>query len=106
MIKGAQEARIKSTTISLVEDHPDDDALTVYALKKNRIGKKNFVIRDGAEVLDFLFCTNKYAERYPDALPQLYLIGLSGPFHTEEPLIGYQVTKDGWAGGVATPPRR
>ena len=47
--------------ILLVEDNPDDEALTLRALKKNNIGNQVFVVRDGAEALDFLFCTGAYA---------------------------------------------
>ena len=41
--------------ILLVEDNPDDEALTLRALKKNNIGNELAVVRDGAEALDFLF---------------------------------------------------
>jgi len=70
---------MKSATILLVEDDPDDEALTVHALKKNKIGNKIFVVRDGAEALDFLFCTNKYADRDPHERPQLILLDIKLP---------------------------
>jgi len=35
--------------ILLVEDNPDDEALTLRALKKNNIGNELAVVRDGAE---------------------------------------------------------
>ena len=38
--------------ILLVEDNPDDEALTLRALKKNNIGNELVVVRDGAEALD------------------------------------------------------
>lgn len=40
--------------ILLVEDNPDDEALTVRAFEKNSIGNKIVVARDGAEALDHL----------------------------------------------------
>ena len=38
--------------ILLVEDNPDDEALTLRALKKNNIGNELVVVRDGAEALE------------------------------------------------------
>lgn len=41
--------------ILLVEDNPDDEELTLIALKKNNILNRVEIVRDGAEALDFLF---------------------------------------------------
>lgn len=65
--------------ILLVEDNPDDEALTLRALKKNNIGNKVFVVRDGAEALDFLFCTGPYEDRDPGNMPQVTLLDLKLP---------------------------
>lgn len=65
--------------ILLVEDNPDDEVLTVRALKKNNIGNELAVARDGAEALDFLFCSGKYAERNPLDTPQVILLDLKLP---------------------------
>ena len=65
--------------ILLVEDNPDDEALTLRALKKHNIGNKVFVVRDGAEALDFLFCTGEYADRDPNDKPQVILLDLKLP---------------------------
>ncbi len=42
-------------SILLVEDNPDDEALTLRALKKNNILNEVSVAHDGAEALEFLF---------------------------------------------------
>jgi two-component system response regulator len=42
----------------LVEDNPDDEALTLRALKKNNILNEVVVARDGAEALDWLLGTD------------------------------------------------
>ena len=65
--------------ILLVEDNPDDEALTLRALKKNNIGNELVVVRDGAEALDFLFCRGSYADRDQHDLPQVILLDLKLP---------------------------
>ncbi len=40
--------------VMLVEDNPDDEALTLRALKKNNILNEVIVARDGSEALDYL----------------------------------------------------
>jgi len=70
---------MKNTMILLVEDNPTEVDLTLRALKKNNIGIKVFVARDGVEALDFLSCTNTYADRDPHDMPQLILLDLKLP---------------------------
>ncbi len=65
--------------ILLVEDNPDDELLTLRALRKHRIGNKVVVARDGAEALDFLFGTGVYASRDTSTQPQLILLDLKLP---------------------------
>lgn len=66
-------------TILLVEDNPDDEALTLRALKKNNIKNEVIVAHDGAEALDYLFGTGKYAGRNTHVLPQVVLLDLKLP---------------------------
>ena len=54
--------------ILLVEDNPDDQALTLRALKKNNIKNRVVIRQDGAEALDFLFCQGADADRDPGDL--------------------------------------
>src|SRR5689334_18891752 len=65
--------------ILLVEDNPDDEALTIRALKKNNIGNRLVVARDGVEAIDFLFAKGAYADRDASDLPQLILLDLKLP---------------------------
>jgi two-component system response regulator len=65
--------------ILLVEDNPDDEALTLRALKKNNIGNELVVVRDGAEALDFIFCKGAYAERNARDMPEVILLDLKLP---------------------------
>ena len=65
--------------ILLVEDNPDDEALTLRALRKNNIRNEIVVARDGAEALDYLFCRGMYASRDSTAQPELVLLDLKLP---------------------------
>jgi len=64
-------------SILLVEDNPDDEALTRRALAKNNIQNEIVVARDGAEALDWLFGTGPHAGRA--ATPELVLLDLKLP---------------------------
>lgn len=65
--------------IHLVEDNPDDEALTLRALNKNKIANKIVGVRDGAEALDYLFATGAYTNRDLSELPQVILLDLKLP---------------------------
>ncbi len=65
--------------ILLVEDNPDDEALTLRALKKNNILNEVVVARDGAEALDFLFGTGAYAGRDLKIMPEVILLDINLP---------------------------
>ena len=66
-------------TILLVEDNPDDEALTLRALKQHRISHKVVVARDGVEALDYLFGTGAYTGRDLHVMPQVILLDLKLP---------------------------
>jgi two-component system response regulator len=72
--------------VLLIEDSPDDEALTLRALKKSNIKYEVIVIRDGAEALDFLFCRAKHSSRNIQELPEVILLDLKLP-----KLNGHQV---------------
>jgi len=65
--------------ILLVEDNPGDEELTLYALKKNNITNHIQVIRDGAEALEYLFCTGAYAHSQINDPPKIVLLDLKLP---------------------------
>ena len=65
--------------ILLVEDNPDDEALTMRALRKNSIANQVVVVRDGAEALDYLFGTGAYRWRDLRVMPAVVLLDLKLP---------------------------
>jgi two-component system response regulator len=70
---------VEDRVILLVEDNPDDQALTLRALKANNIMNPVVLVEDGAEALDYLFGTGGYADRDTSALPQVVLLDLKLP---------------------------
>lgn len=70
---------MENKLILLVEDNPDDEALTLRALKKNNIANQVVVARDGVEALDYLFGTGAHAGRDMSVMPQVILLDLKLP---------------------------
>ena len=70
---------MSNKVILLVEDNPDDELLTVRALRMNNVLNKDVVARDGVEALDYLFGTGRYSGRDTAVMPQLILLDLKLP---------------------------
>jgi len=66
-------------TILLVEDNPDDIALTLRAFEKNNIANRIVVATDGVEALDYLFGTGRHLGRDMGEMPVLVLLDLKLP---------------------------
>ena len=62
-----------------MEDNPDDEALTLRALRRNNILNQVDVVRDGAEALDYLFGAGAHAGRDLGVMPELVLLDLKLP---------------------------
>jgi two-component system, response regulator len=67
---------MRNKTVLLVEDNPDDVALTIRALKKNHLLNNLIVARDGAEASDLLYGT---VNSPPIPLPELILLDINLP---------------------------
>ena len=65
--------------ILLVEDNPDDQLLTLRALKKTGVKNEVVVAHDGVEALDYVFASGSHSGRDPAVMPQLILLDLKLP---------------------------
>jgi two-component system, response regulator len=65
--------------ILLVEDNPDDVALTLRAFKRSHLMNPITVARDGIEALDFLFARGTFVDRGQAAPPTLVILDLKLP---------------------------
>ena len=65
--------------ILLAEDNPNDVRLTLHALRRYNLTNNIHVVRDGAEALDFIFCTGAYAQRNIEQTPKVILLDLKLP---------------------------
>jgi len=70
---------MEQSVILLGEDNPDDEALTLRALKKNNIRNEVIIARDGVEAVDYLFGTGAHAGRDLSVMPQVILLDLKLP---------------------------
>jgi two-component system response regulator len=75
---GGERVLDETKVILLVEDNPDDEALTLRAFAKNNISNQLVVVRDGAEALDWLFKRGKHQDRQ-EREPQIVLLDLKLP---------------------------
>ena len=65
--------------ILLVEDNPHDVELTLLALRESHVTNPVHVVRDGAEALEFIFCTGAHADRNIENGPKVILLDLKLP---------------------------
>jgi len=64
--------------ILLVEDDPRDAKLTLAALEEHHLANKVFVVHDGEEALDYLYCREKFKAR-EGGNPVVVLLDLKMP---------------------------
>ena len=69
----------KSRSLLLVEDDPQDELLTIRALRAVTVISRIDVARDGAEALDYLWCQGPHGKRDSEDLPAVVLLDLKLP---------------------------
>ena len=70
---------MNSKLILLIEDNPDDEELTLDALRNGGVQNDITVVRDGAEALEFLFTPELKPAWSDQRLPHLVLLDLKLP---------------------------
>ena len=69
----------REVDILLVEDSQEDADLALHALRRENLANNIFVVRDGEQALDLLFCREAFAQRSFDHPPKLVLLDLKLP---------------------------
>ena len=69
-----------SVDILMVEDNPNDEALTLHELAKYHLTNRIQVVRDDQEALEYVFCTGRYASRDIKDQPHVILLDIKLPF--------------------------
>ena len=72
-------AALQQVEILLAEDSPTDGEMTLRALRKHNLVNKVHWVKDGAEALEFMFCSGAYAQRDPGHAPKLVLLDIKMP---------------------------
>lgn len=65
--------------ILLVEDNANDEILAMHAFERQNVANHVCVVRDGAEALEYVFCTGAYSDRRIEN-PKVILLDLKLPF--------------------------
>jgi two-component system response regulator len=69
-----------SVEVLLVEDNKNDAELTIRELQKHHMANNLFHVKDGAEALEFVFATGRYADvRDATFRPKLVLLDIHMP---------------------------
>jgi two-component system response regulator len=79
LAQGSDMNELEQVEILLVEDNPEDAEMTMRALRKRNLANHVHWVKDGAEALDFLFCSGAYADRQPGRPPKLVLLDIKMP---------------------------
>lgn len=70
---------MKTKTLLLVEDNPDDRELTLLAFQHGHISNAVTLAADGVEALEYLFCEGRHAQRDRSHMPAVILLDLKLP---------------------------
>jgi CheY-like chemotaxis protein len=70
---------MKEKSILLVEDNPQDEMLTLRALRRANLINRVDVARDGQQALDYMFRNGDFANREGPDLPAVVLLDIGLP---------------------------
>lgn len=66
-------------TILLVEENKSDVDVTLTALRQAAVMNSVYVVHDGADAIDYLFCKGRHTSRRAEEQPQMILLNLKLP---------------------------
>jgi two-component system, response regulator len=69
----------RAAIILLVEDDPDDQALTKRAFQSSKLRNQLRIVNDGEEALEYLYRRGAYTEPHDSPRPDLILLDLNMP---------------------------
>jgi two-component system response regulator len=70
---------LNQVEVLLAEDNIHDAEMTIRELKKVNLANNLVHVKDGAEVLDFIFGRGKFADRETTHLPKVILLDIKMP---------------------------
>ena len=70
---------LEQMEILLVEDSAADAEMTMRSLRRHNLVNHLHWVKDGAEALEYLFCTGQHAGRDPARRPKLVLLDIKMP---------------------------
>lgn len=73
------KGRQKTVTILMADDDEDDSLLVSEALAETRLPINLHIVRNGDELMDYLYCRGEYADGYSAPCPDLILLDLNMP---------------------------
>ena len=73
------KGRRHPVTILMADDDPDDCMLAREALAESRLANELYFVKDGEELLDYLYHRGKYTEPESSPRPGLILLDLNMP---------------------------
>src|SRR5262245_54176416 len=65
--------------ILFVEDNPQDVKIALRVFQTHHLANRIQVVRDGAQALEYLFCSGRYAQRQIGKNPKFILLDLKLP---------------------------
>jgi CheY-like chemotaxis protein len=69
----------QANVLLLVEDNPQDEALTLRTFRKIALANRIDVVRDGQQALDYIFRQGEFAHRDGPELPAVILLDIGLP---------------------------
>jgi two-component system response regulator len=71
--------KLNQVEILLVEDNPVDAELIIRALKEQKLANEMYVVENGVEALDFLYCRGEFDQRTDNSALKVVFLDVKLP---------------------------